>query len=47
MSKHKVWLIPKNGDGIPQQLMDWDDEDGNFVIQLVAFAEDAVIEVEP
>jgi hypothetical protein len=47
MSKHKVWLIGENGDGIPQALEDWDDDNGGLTLRLIAFAKDAVIEIEP
>lgn len=43
---HKVYLISDNGDGVPQRLEDWDGED-TLVLRLSAFANDAVIEVEP
>lgn len=48
MSKvYAVWLIPNDGDGIPQSLADWVEEDGPLTLRLNAFASDAVIEIEP
>lgn len=42
----KIWLISDNGEGVPQELKDWDGTD-TLVLRLSAFANDAVIEIEP
>lgn len=44
--KYNIYLIPENGDGIPQQLQDWDGEEV-LELRCIAFAKDVVISIEP
>lgn len=44
---YKVWLISDNGEGVPQELADWYTADGNLELRLSAFANNAVIQIEP
>lgn len=43
---YDVWVTANNGDDIPQKLEDWDGESG-LELRLAAFANDAVIFIEP
>lgn len=45
MSKYYVWLTAYDGEGIPQALEEWDDEQP-LTLRLSAFAPDAVITIE-
>ena len=44
--KYNVYLTSENGDGISQQLQDWDGED-ILELRCIAFAKDVVISIEP
>ena len=43
--KYNIYLTPNNGDGIPQQLQDWDGEEP-LELRCIAFANDVVISIE-
>jgi hypothetical protein len=46
MTKYAIYIIPDNGNGIPERLEDYDGESIRN-IRLAAFARDSVISIEP
>jgi hypothetical protein len=46
MSKWQVYITDNNGEGVAQELQVWDDNE-ILELRLAAFANDAVISIEP
>lgn len=47
MSKWQLWITANNGDDVPQELRVWNDEEEILELRLSAYANNAVITVEP
>jgi hypothetical protein len=46
VTKYAIYIIPDNGNGIPERLEDYDGESIRN-IRIAAFARDSVISIEP